>query len=67
MEREEMGVLDPFLKDPNLREEARDVDEDGETKDTASMDVEVKSGSPSVPSSCTPVAPQNAPSPPSFF
>ena len=61
---EEMGVLDPFLKDPNLGEE---VDKDGEVKDADSMDVEVESGTPSVPSSCTPVAlppPPCAPLPP---
>ena len=54
-----MGVLDPALKDPNLGEETRDVNEDEETKDTDSLDVEVEFGTPSVPSSCTPVALQN--------
>ena len=56
MGREEMGVLDPFLKD-------EDVNENEEAKDTDSMDVEVESGTPSVPSSCTPVALRNAPPP----
>ena len=58
---EETGVLDPFLKD----EEVRDVNENEEAKDTDSMDVEVESGTPSVPSSCTPVALRDAPPPPS--
>ena len=62
-----MSVLDPSLKDPNLGEETRDVNEDEETKDTDGMDVEVESGTPSVPSSCPPVALQKAPSPPSFL
>ena len=60
MEREEMGILDPFLKD----EEVRDVNEDEGVKDMDSMDVEVESGTPSVPSSCTPVALRNVPPPP---
>ena len=60
-----MGVLDRFLKDPSLGEETRDLDEDEETKDTDGTDVEVESGTPSVPSSCTPVALQNGPLPPS--
>ena len=62
-----MGVLDRFLKDLNLGEDTRDVDEDEGTTDTDSMDVEVESGTPSVPSSCPPVALQNAPPPPSFL
>ena len=57
---EETGVLDPFLKD----EEVKDVNENEEAKDTDSMDVEVESGTPSVPSSCTPVALRNPPPPP---
>ena len=52
IEREEMGVLDPFLKDPNLDKETRDVNEDEETKVMDSMDVQVGSV-------------QNAPLPPS--
>ncbi|KIJ95657.1 hypothetical protein K443DRAFT_11242 [Laccaria amethystina LaAM-08-1] len=64
IEREEMGTPDPFLKDPNLGEEVNDVNEDEKVKDMDSMDVEVESGTPSVPSSCTPVALRNAPPPP---
>ena len=60
MEREETAVLDPFLKD----EEVRDVNEDEEAKDTDSMDVEAESGTPSVPSSCMSAALRNAPPPP---
>ena len=55
-EKEEMGVLDPFLKDPNLGEEVNKDD----VGDTDNMDVEVESGTPSVPSSCTPMALWNA-------
>ena len=57
---EETGVLDPFLKD----EEVRDVNENEQVGDTDSMDVEVESGTPSVPSPCTPAALQNALPPP---
>ena len=62
-----MGVLDRFLKDLNLGEDTRDLDEDEETTDTDSMDVEVESGTPSLPSSCPPVGLQNAPPPPYFL
>ena len=67
MKREDMSVLDPSLKDPNLSKETRDVDDDEETKDTGSMDMEVKSGNPSVPSSRKPVVLQNTPPPPSLL
>ena len=67
MEREEMGVMDPSLKGPNFGEETRDLDEDEETTDRDSMDVEVEYGTPPVPSSCMPVALQYALLPPSFL
>ena len=57
---EETGVLDPFLKD----EEVRDVNENEDAKNTDSMDVEAESGTPSVPSSCMSAALRNAPPPP---